>query len=86
MNERINQLLEQARTDCNQLGNKPATTVGYDELERFAELIRADEREACARTCDDMSEGLVGDDVSGADGAGYCANAIRARSNHDTER
>lgn len=37
------------------------------------------EREACARTCDDMSEGLVGDDVSGAIGAGYCANAIRAR-------
>ena len=39
------------------------------------------EREACARTCDDMSEGLVGDDVSGASGAGYCANAIRARGN-----
>jgi hypothetical protein len=39
------------------------------------------EREACAKLCNDMSEGLVGDDVSGASGAGYCANAIRARGN-----
>ena len=44
MNKRINQLLEQARTDCSQLGNKPATTVGYDELERFVELVLTDER------------------------------------------
>ena len=47
------------------------------------DLVRIEEREACARTCDDMSEGLVGDDVSGATGAGYCANAIRARENHE---
>ena len=55
-----------------------------DQLERFATLVEAAavarEREACARTCEDMAEGLVGDDVSGTDGAGYCANAIRARS------
>jgi len=39
MNERIEQLLEQARTECFRFGSKPATTVGYDELEKFAELI-----------------------------------------------
>ena len=39
MNERIQELLEQARTECSQFGSKPATTVGYDELEKFAELI-----------------------------------------------
>lgn len=48
---------------------------------KFANKVAEKEREACARTCDDMSEGLVGDDVSGATGAGYCANAIRARGN-----
>jgi hypothetical protein len=39
MNERIEQLLEQARAECFQFGSKPATTVGYDELEKFAKLI-----------------------------------------------
>jgi len=42
-------------------------------LERFAELIRADEREACAKVCDAWQEW-------GADGA-LLAKAIRARSN-----
>ena len=63
-----------------------AELVRQDEAngmrETYMKMIHgaiADEREDCARTCDDMSEGLVGDDVSGADGAGYCANAIRAR-------
>jgi hypothetical protein len=38
-------------------------------LRRFAELIRQDEREICARVCEDlfMSDG------------DYCAKAIRAR-------
>lgn len=39
MNERIEQLLEQARAECFRFGSKPATTAGYDELEKFAELI-----------------------------------------------
>jgi len=44
-----------------------------EEIERFAELVRADEREACAMVC--MIEiGWMGD---GCD----CAAAIRARSN-----
>jgi hypothetical protein len=38
-------------------------------LERFAELVRADEREACAKVCDDLWED---------DGTAYdCAEAIR---------
>jgi hypothetical protein len=28
-------------------------TVTSEELERFAELVRADEREACAKVCDE---------------------------------
>ena len=48
-------------------------TVTQEELERFAELVRADEREACAELC-----------VKLAVGGGFaadCATAIRARSN-----
>jgi hypothetical protein len=52
-----------------------------DELERFAALVRADEREACAEVCEEVLERyrgtamgkhaeLVGDD---------CVAAIRAR-------
>ena len=47
-----------------------------DDLERFAELVRADEREACAKVCDDNDPG---------DGSGYStacealAEDIRAR-------
>jgi hypothetical protein len=75
MNERIEELLEQARTECRQLGSKPATTVGYDELEQFAELVEAAavarEREACAKLCEDLSV-----DYATAE---RCADSIRAR-------
>ena len=40
-------------------------------LERFAKLVAAKEREACAKVCDD--------DINGFDGAFYLANKIRAR-------
>jgi len=40
MNERIRELLEQAKAESNQwLGSKPAITITYDELEKFALLI-----------------------------------------------
>jgi hypothetical protein len=39
---------------------------------KFAELVRADEREACAKVCEDSVE-YAGDTL---------ADAIRARSNH----
>lgn len=43
-----------------------------DELERFAALVAAAEREACAKVCDSWSKRP--DDVGG-----YCAAEIRAR-------
>ena len=43
-------------------------------LERFAELVRADEREACAKVCDE-----VGQHPSLT--PRHCAEAIRARGN-----
>ena len=41
-------------------------------LERFAELVRADEREACAKVCDDLHPGLA---------TKRAAEIIRARGN-----
>jgi F420-dependent methylenetetrahydromethanopterin dehydrogenase len=43
------------------------------ELERFAALVAAAEREACAKICDDEAT------IEGV--AQRCADAIRARSN-----
>lgn len=40
MNERIKELAELAKVESSQwLGCKPATTMTYNELEKFAELI-----------------------------------------------
>ena len=71
MNERTKELAEQAAL----LG--PTSRVGnaHEAAERFAELVRQDEREACAKLCDNW---LVGrDDIC------EVAKAIRARSKHD---
>jgi hypothetical protein len=51
-----------------------------NDLERFAELVRADEREANAKLCEDLQlTDLRSRDW--ADGTYDCANAIRARGN-----
>ena len=44
-----------------------------EELERFAELVRADERGACAGLCDRFANRMMS--------AEECADAIRARGN-----
>ena len=54
------------------------------EIHRFAELVRADEREACAKVCDDLPlpPDVARSDASVWDVATFdCAVAIRARSN-----
>ena len=43
-------------------------------LERFAELVRADEREACAKVCDELHPGLA---------TKRAAEIIRARGTHE---
>ena len=62
-------------------------TVTQEELERFAALVAAAEREACARACDEVEEKSWESWDSQADptdqgsaiGAAHCAAAIRAR-------
>ena len=47
------------------------------EIHRLADLVRADEREACAKVCDDIDAEYEGEDVL----ATWCSQAIRARGN-----
>ena len=76
MNDRLKELAEQTGITMENV-----YACYTEDIKSFAELVRQDEREACARICEDMAEGLVGDDVSGVYGADYCAEAIRARGN-----
>jgi len=50
-----------------------------DDLERFASLVAAAEREACAKLCDEIGSDLWIGDADEASVA-KCAAAIRARS------
>ncbi len=67
MNERIRRLAEQAGDDWDH-------TVEPDKefLKKFAELIAAEEREACAKLCEESN------DIGSSYGL---AQAIRARGN-----
>jgi hypothetical protein len=54
--------------------------VYTENLERFANLVAAAEREACAQICDDeMDWGMISPPMAVA--AGNCADLIRARGN-----
>ncbi len=66
MNERLKELAEQAGLPYHGL-----------DIERFAELVRQDEREACAKLCDDV------DTPDGWSTASLSAS-IRARGNHES--
>lgn len=51
------------------------------DLERFAELIRADEREACAKLCDDFSKTqMIPVKDTWKMGVIAAANAVRSRT------
>lgn len=62
---------------------QPLWVLSDKELERFAALVRADEREACAKVCDacrdEWLKGLGRYEFMG-EGADYLADFIRARS------
>ena len=54
--------------------------TGIDEdLERFAALVRADERETCAKLCDEMEQKAEGTECCKWPTPADCAHAIRAR-------
>jgi hypothetical protein len=76
MNERIKELAEQAgaafHADTIIVNGKDAD----DFVKKFAELVRQDEREACAKLCEDINKTFgVGFIV-----VDHCAAAIRERT------
>jgi hypothetical protein len=75
MNARIRELAEQAGLD---------PCVFYDNLLRisdFAELVRQDEREACAKLCEELrNENYSGETEDWCEATIDCAKAIRGRT------
>jgi hypothetical protein len=56
MNERIKKLAEQVWGDTS---GKPWSASAITHLERFAELVRQDEREACAKAMQPMLRDMI---------------------------
>lgn len=52
------------------------------ELEQFAQLVRQDEREACAALCDKLSNEVCNKNFIAVDQRKFCAKQIRARGEH----
>jgi len=74
MNERIKELAEQADLLWSERDGYWKAYDDSNDLERFAELVRQDERESCAKICDVRSHR---DNDMGA----ILARLIRARGN-----
>jgi len=72
MNERIKELAVQAGATVHKAMHGEAISFLENDLERFAELVRQDEREACAMVVN--GRWLEGLSYQG------CADAIRARN------
>ena len=53
-----------------------------ERLNSLDALIRADEREACAKVCDDIDAEYKGEDVL----ATWCSRAIRERVKNDKKK
>ena len=70
MNKQIQELAEQAGL----LGPTSRFGDAHEAAERFAALIAAHEREACAKLCDDQTQGKS----RWIEGARACAAAIRS--------
>jgi len=55
MDKRIKELAEQAGATVHKAMHGKAISFLENDLERFAELVRADEREACAKLCEETT-------------------------------
>jgi hypothetical protein len=86
MNERIKELAEQAQTYADEKSGAFRGEIFMRCFtEKFAELVRQDEREACAKLCESMGVHPALN-VWGGGPEWYkrqkeCAKAIRARGN-----
>ena len=84
-NKQLKELCEQAGMECS-LGH---WYIEDEHLERFAELVRQDEREACAKLCESMGVHPALNVYNGGpewyQRQKECATAIRARSKHEQD-
>ena len=75
-------IIRMAREACDQAPredwNSTAWVFGDETLERFAALVAATEREACAKVCEETTASWTQDLYNS--GCMDCAAAIRARS------
>ena len=86
-NEDIIRMAREAQQERLSLdGRSPSTALSghwfsmeVADLARFAALVRAAEREACAKVCEDEAEKWEGDDGPISTEARLCAINIRAR-------
>ncbi len=69
MNERIKELAQMSGLAATSNGTLYLLPIGVIHIEHFAELVRQDEREACAKLCDPYTHGQ------------WFAKAIRAMGN-----
>lgn len=80
MNERIRELAAQAGFEqivgVYKDGTRTVKVSNPELLERFAALVAAAEREACAKVCDELADDEAGDSY---EAMCYCAYKIRAR-------
>ena len=74
MNERTKELAEQAGLS-KEFFVSGLWLADDSELEHFADLVRQDEREACAKAMQPMLRDMIS--------RGQAADIIRARSKHD---
>ena len=83
MNERLKDLIEQAGLSAL-LGNN---WLYGEELERFAELVRQDERKSCANILDVFAEDMENKEwTTGAAAMRGAADTIRFKqTNYETE-
>jgi hypothetical protein len=77
MDKRIKELAKQAGATVHKAMHGEAISFLENDLERFAELVRQDERELCAKLCDDEARQSSSDHEAG--GMYWCAEAIRER-------
>jgi len=84
VNERIKELAQMSGLAATSNGTLYLLPIGVVHIEHFAELVRQDEREACAKACEKVHDDYINDRNN--DGYDWpdghdCADAIRARGN-----
>jgi hypothetical protein len=71
--------LEMAKEAGLPMGGRGAVPLWDEEIERLVELARADEREGCAKVCDEMRSNTPVGLTSRIEALFHAARNIRAR-------